>query len=104
MTDSTRLDRIETLLEQMAERQAEREEAHERFKTWAEAEVSQILAVQRDLQESDLRRRDELDRLTQIADRLVGYSISAESDRLTLEERMLNLERRMRRLEGPMDN
>jgi hypothetical protein len=61
--------------------------------------LEQMLGVQRELQDSQLRQRDDLDRLIRLVDRLVGYSITNETDHLNLEERMSALERRMRRLE-----
>jgi hypothetical protein len=73
-----------------------------------EAMLETMLAVQRDLQNSQInlqatqsRQQDESERLLRIMDRLVGYRISTESDRLDLEERMTALERRVRRLEPP---
>ncbi len=62
--------------------------------------LEQMLAVQRELQESQLRQREELDRLLRISDLLVGYSLTNESEHLSLEERMNSLEQRTRRLEG----
>jgi hypothetical protein len=64
-------------------------------------QLEAILAIGRDLQERQLRQQDELDRIIRIVDRLVGYSISSESDRLDLEEKMTALERRVRKLEPP---
>jgi polyhydroxyalkanoate synthesis regulator phasin len=61
--------------------------------------IEQMLAVQRELQETQLRQRDDIDRLIRLVDRLIGYSITNESDHLSLEERMTALERRVRRLE-----
>jgi len=61
--------------------------------------IEQMLAVQRELQETQLRQRDEIDRMLRLVDRLIGYSITNESDHLSLEERMTALERRVRRLE-----
>ncbi|WP_421656494.1 hypothetical protein [Leptothermofonsia sp. ETS-13] len=65
-----------------------------------------MLAVQRELQESQLNQRQEIDRLLEyqqrqqrLVDCLIGYSITNESDHLDLEERMNALERRIRRLE-----
>ncbi|UBF25770.1 hypothetical protein K9N68_30175 [Kovacikia minuta CCNUW1] len=82
--------------------------------------LEQMLAVQRELQESQLRQRQEIDQLLvyqvnqqgqidqllayqqnqqRLVDRLIGYSLSNESDHLDLEERMNALERRIRRIE-----
>lgn len=63
--------------------------------------LNQMLELQRDLQNSQLRQRDEIDRLIRVADQLIGYSVTNESDHLSLEERMAALERRVRRLEPP---
>ncbi|UBF29343.1 hypothetical protein K9N68_16805 [Kovacikia minuta CCNUW1] len=76
--------------------------------------LEQMLAVQRELQESQLRQRQEIDQLLvyhdqllayqqnqqRLVDRLIGYSLSNESDHLDLEERMNALERRIRRIEA----
>lgn len=61
--------------------------------------IEQMLSIQRELQESQIRQGEDIERLTRIVDRLIGYSITAESDRLTLEERMNALEQRVRRIE-----
>ena len=61
--------------------------------------IEQMLGVQRELQNSQLQQRDEIDRMLRLVDRLIGYSITNESDHLSLEERMTALERRIRRLE-----
>lgn len=58
-----------------------------------------MLAVQWQLQESQFRQRDELDRMLRLIDRLIGYSITNESNHLSPEERMSALEQRVRRLE-----
>ncbi len=69
--------------------------------------LEQMLAVQRDLQESQLTQRQEIqdmlsyqDRQQRLVDRLIGYSITNESDHLTLEERLNALGERIRRLES----
>lgn len=62
--------------------------------------LEQMLGIQRELQDSQLRQREEIDRLIHLVDRLVGYSIINESEHLTLEERMDTLDRRIRRLES----
>ena len=88
-----------------------------------------MLAVQRDLQEGQLRlqesqielkesqerQRSVLDELIQrygalfehserqqkILDKLIGYSLNNESEHLNLEEKLQTLEARMKRLENP---
>lgn len=69
--------------------------------------LERMLAVQRELQESQLRQRQETDQLLiyqqtqqRLVDRLIGYSISNKSDHLDLEERMNALEQRIRRIEA----
>lgn len=68
--------------------------------------VGRMLEVQRGLQESQLasqesqlQQREDIDRMLRLVDRLIGYSITNESDHISLEERMAALERRVRRLE-----
>lgn len=86
---------IQRAIEQMltAQRELQESQFHQR------GDIERMLAVQRELQESQLRQRDDIDRLIRLVDRLVGYSITNESEHLNLEERMNALERRMRRLE-----
>lgn len=69
--------------------------------------LEQMLAVQRELQESQISQRQDITQLLEaqqrqerLLDRLIGYSITSESNHLDLEERLNALERRMRRLEG----
>jgi hypothetical protein len=77
-----------------------------------------VLAVQRDLQENQITQRQDIqerhqDYLAEIQaliiaqheqrvllDRLIGYSLTNESDHLDLHERMDRLEERMRRIRG----
>jgi hypothetical protein len=79
--------------------------------------LEQMLAVQRELQESQLGQRQQQiaqgqqiqdmmayqERQQRLIDRLIGYSITNESDHLTLEERLNALEQRIKRLE-PRDS
>jgi hypothetical protein len=58
-------------------------------------------SVQRNLQESQIRDRQDIELLLEksrqqerMVDRLVGYSISFESDKMDLEQRMRELERK----------
>jgi hypothetical protein len=69
--------------------------------------LEQMLAVQRELQESHLAQRQEIqamltyqERQQRLIDRLIGYSITNESDHLTLEERLNALDARVKRLES----
>lgn len=75
--------------------------------------IEGLLAVQRELQNTQLVMREEiadlkestknLNELSQRHERrleqLIGYSITGESDRLDLLERIQNLERRVEQLE-----
>ena len=79
-----------------------------------------LLAVQREIQESQLRNREDINLLIEQSrqsredinllieqsrqqnkniERLIGYSITVESDHLDLEERFATLERRVKKLE-----
>ncbi len=58
-------------------------------------------SVQRNLQENQIRDRQDIELLLEksrqqerMVDRLVGYSISFESDKMDLEQRMRELERK----------
>jgi hypothetical protein len=69
--------------------------------------LEQMLAVQRELQESQLGQRQEIQAMLayqehqqRLIDRLIGYSITNESDHLNLEERLNALGERIRRLES----
>ncbi len=62
--------------------------------------IEQMLSIQRELQEGQLKLYEQQQRQTRILDQLIGYSISAESGRLDLEEKMTLLESRVKRLEG----
>lgn len=79
--------------------------------------LEQMLTVQRELQASQLDQRQRQIAQSQkiqdilayqehqqrLLDRLIGYSITNESDHLTLEERLNALEQRIKRLE-PRDS
>jgi polyhydroxyalkanoate synthesis regulator phasin len=62
--------------------------------------LEQMLAVQRELQNSQLRLLEAQERQQGILDQLVGYSLSNESDHLDLQERLNALEKRLKRLEN----
>jgi hypothetical protein len=61
----------------------------------------QISSVQRNLQESQIRDRQDIELMLdksrqqeRMIDRLIGYSLSYEADKLDLEQRMTDLERK----------
>ena len=69
--------------------------------------LEQMLAVQRELQESQIEQRHEIqdmlvyqERQQRLVDRLIGYSITNEGDHLTLEERLNALEQRVKQIES----
>jgi hypothetical protein len=69
--------------------------------------LEQMLVVQRELQESQIEHRQEIrdmvayqERQQRLVDRLIGYSITNESDHLTLEERLNALEQRINQIES----
>lgn len=94
---------IQRTIEQMLAVQRELQETQLRQQNQIENQImptiSQLLESQRELQNSQIQQRDEIDRMIRLVDRLIGYSITNESDHLSLEERMTALERRVRRLE-----
>jgi small-conductance mechanosensitive channel len=84
-------DEIQRTLEQMLAVQRELQESQLNQRQ----EMEQMLAVQRELQESQLNQRQEIVQLLEyqlqqqrLVDRLIGYSITTESDHLDLEERI----------------
>ncbi|MEB3268296.1 MAG: hypothetical protein VKJ09_07140 [Leptolyngbya sp.] len=61
--------------------------------------LEQMLSVQRELQNSQLRLLEAQQRQQGILDQLVGYSLTNESEHLDLQERLNALAQRIRRLE-----
>jgi hypothetical protein len=64
-------------------------------------QTKQLATVQRSIQEDQIRDRQDIELLIQrgkqqekMIDRLIGYSLSYESDKLDLERRMTELERK----------
>lgn len=64
-------------------------------------QAKQTSSVQRNLQESQIRDRQDIELMLERArqqermiDRLIGYSLSYEADKLDLEQRMTELERK----------
>jgi hypothetical protein len=64
-------------------------------------QTKQLSAVQRNIQEDQIRDRQDIELMLENAkkqermiDRLIGYSLSYESDKLDLEQRMTELERK----------
>jgi len=64
-------------------------------------QAKQMSAVQRSIQEDQIRDRQDLELLIErstkqerMIDRLIGYSLSYEADKLDLEQRMTELERK----------
>jgi hypothetical protein len=64
-------------------------------------QTKQLSSVQRSIQEDQIRDRQDIELLIQrgkqqekMIDRLIGYSLSYESDKLDLEQRMTELERK----------
>ncbi|PZU98822.1 MAG: hypothetical protein DCE90_03165 [Pseudanabaena sp.] len=64
-------------------------------------QTKQLSAVQRSTQEDQIRDRQDIELLIErgkqqekMLDRLIGYSLSYESDKLDLEQRMTELERK----------
>ena len=69
--------------------------------------IEQMLSVQRDLQERQMQLLDAVSRLVEVSNRherrieqLIGYSITQESDHLTLTERVIALEQQVKKLQG----
>lgn len=69
--------------------------------------IEGMLAVQRELQESQIRLTQQTQQIAEqtqrqqkILDQLIGYSIIQESGQLDLQEQLLALQRRIERLEN----
>lgn len=109
-------DEIQRTLEQMLAVQRDLQNSQLALKETQEAqsqEIQAILAIQRDLQNSQLSFREAQEaqrqeiqdmlehqkRQESFINRLIGYSLTNESDHLDLEEKFNALEERMRRLE-----
>jgi hypothetical protein len=116
-------DEIQRTIEQMLAVQRELQESQLRLQESQardRQDIEQMLAVQRELQEGQLRLQESQLRLQEdqlrdrqdialllensirqqrLLDRLIGYSITTESNHLDLEERLNALERKVRRLE-----
>ena len=77
------------------ERQLKFEESQIRFKESQEAQkfvLDELIQKYGDLAEHSIRQRE-------ILDRLIGYSLTNESDHLNLEEKLQTLEARIKRFE-----
>ncbi len=75
---------------ELKERQLEFEESQETQKVV----LDELIQQYGDLAKHSIRQRE-------ILDRLIGYSLTNESDHLDLEEKLQRLETRMKRIENP---
>jgi hypothetical protein len=64
-----------------------------------QAAIEGMLAVQRELQDSQLRLLEQSKISERKLDRLIGYSITQESDILTVQEELIALKTRVAALE-----
>jgi hypothetical protein len=64
-----------------------------------QAAIEGLLAVQRELQESQLKLLEQSKISERKLDRLIGYSITQESDILTVQEELIALKTRVSALE-----
>ncbi len=71
----------------------------------------EMLSIQRDLQEGQMQMLDAVSRLIGVSNRherrieqLIGYSITGESDRLDLLQRIMTLESKVRKLENGQES
>ncbi len=65
--------------------------------------LEQILATQQAIQERQLQQQSDINRLIELIERLIDYSVESATQQLTLEERLRTLEARKRRLTHPED-
>jgi hypothetical protein len=104
------VEEIERVIEQMLGIQRNLQEGQVRLQESQikdRQDIEQMLGIQRNLQEGQIRNRQDIELLIEqskrqerIMERLIGYSISLESDKLDLEQRLNQLERRVRNIEG----
>lgn len=82
---------------QFKESQLELKESQEEFRASQEAQrdvLNELIQKYGDLAEQSIRQKE-------ILDRLIGYSLTNESDHLNLEEKLQALEARIKRIENP---
>jgi chromosome segregation ATPase len=63
-------------------------------------EMQAILAVQRDLQEGQIRLQHSVSETTRSVNRLVGYSIDHETDLVSMRDELTSLKTRVEQLEN----
>jgi sialic acid synthase SpsE len=100
---------IQQIIQQMLSVQRDLQEGQLRIQERQETDrnqIGQILGIQRDLQEGQLQQLDALEKLLvqserqeRIMNQLIGYSITGESDRLDLDEKIRALGVKVKRLE-----
>jgi sialic acid synthase SpsE len=102
-------DEIQQVIQQMLAVQRDLQEGQLRIQERQEVDrqqIEQILGIQRDLQEGQLQQLGTVERLLvqsecqeRILNQLIGYSITGESDRMDLEEKIRALGAKVKRLE-----
>jgi hypothetical protein len=100
---------IQQVIQQMLAVQRDLQEGQLRIQERQEVDrqqIEQILGIQRDLQEGQLQQLGTVERLLvqserqeRIMNQLIGYSITDESDRMDLEEKIRALGAKVKRLE-----
>ena len=100
---------IQQIIQQMLAVQRDLQEGQLRIQERQEVDrqqIEQILGIQRDLQEGQLQQLGTVERLLvqserqeRILNQLIGYSITGESDRMDLEEKIRALGAKVKRLE-----
>jgi sialic acid synthase SpsE len=100
---------IQQIIQQMLAVQRDLQEGQLRIQERQEVDrqqIEQILGIQRDLQEGQLQQLGTVERLLvqserqeRIMNQLIGYSITGESDRMDLEEKIRALGAKVKRLE-----
>jgi hypothetical protein len=100
---------IQQIIQQMLAVQRDLQEGQLRIQECQEVDrqqIEQILGIQRDLQEGQLQQLGTVERLLvqserqeRILNQLIGYSITGESDRMDLEEKIRALGAKVKRLE-----
>ena len=102
-------DEIQQVIQQMLAVQRDLQEGQLRIQERQEVDrqqIEQILGIQRDLQKGQLQQLGTVERLLvqserqeRILNQLIGYSITGESDRMDLEEKIRALGAKVKRLE-----
>ena len=103
LTTNMTFEEIQQAIQQMLTIQRELQESQLRLaeqQAVHDQQISTILQVLQETGERQIQRDAEQNRQEQILNRLIGYSLANETDHLNLEERMMRLEQRIQEIRG----